>query len=91
MAKGVKTGGRKKGTPNKTTAKVKDAIMEAFDKAGGVDYLVGIAREDPKTFCSLLGRVLPSEVKAELTGADGAQLFPDTIRFEIVKPDEAKD
>lgn len=61
-----KTGGRKKGTPNKTTVKVKQAIIQAFDKAGGVDYLVRVAQDDPRTFCTLLGRVLPTEMKHEV-------------------------
>ena len=63
-----KAGGRVKGTPNKTTVAVKDAIMNAFEKVGGEDYLVIIAREDPKTFCALLGRVLPLEIKAKVEG-----------------------
>ncbi|MCK5374144.1 MAG: hypothetical protein KAJ40_02560 [Alphaproteobacteria bacterium] len=61
-----KTGGRKKGTPNKTTTTVKEAIMNAFDKLGGEEYLVDIAKQDHKTFCSLLGRVLPKEISASI-------------------------
>ena len=61
-----RTGGRKKGTPNKTTRAVKDAIVNAFEKVGGEDYLAMVAKSDPKTFCSLLGRVLPSEIKADV-------------------------
>jgi hypothetical protein len=64
---GPKLGGRKKGTPNKTTAAVKEAILKAFDKVGRETYLEKVAREDPKTFCSLLGRVLPTEI----TGPEG--------------------
>ena len=55
--------GRPKGTPNKVTAAVKDAILHAFDKAGGEDYLVEVAKDDPRTFCTLLGKVLPMETK----------------------------
>lgn len=33
MAKGVKTGGRKKGTPNKATASVKEAARKYTDEA----------------------------------------------------------
>lgn len=51
--------GRKKGTPNKVTAKVKESIIAAFDELGGKDYLIGIARENPQVFCMLLGKVLP--------------------------------
>jgi len=53
--------GRAKGTPNKTTKLLKDAILNAFDRAGGEDYLLGVAKADYKTFCTLLGRVLPQQ------------------------------
>ncbi|RKY14898.1 MAG: hypothetical protein DRQ55_20195 [Planctomycetota bacterium] len=68
MARGYKTGGRQKGTPNKTTAAMRDAIFEAFEQVGGVEYLVYIAEEDPRTFCGLLKRLLPSEARAESQG-----------------------
>ena len=64
MAKGAKTGGRTKGVPNKNTAAVKDAIVEAFELAGGVQYLLNIAQTDPKTFCQLIGKVIPLQVDA---------------------------
>lgn len=66
--------GRKKGVPNKTTAKVKDAIMQAFDMAGGAEYLKKVSQDDPRTFCSLLGRVLPAEIQATLSNPDGGPL-----------------
>ena len=62
MAKGHKTGGRKAGTPNKISASVKEAILKAFDEAGGQSYLAQVARENPAVFCQLLGKVLPMQV-----------------------------
>lgn len=66
MARGVKTGGRVKGTPNKTTALLKDAILHAAEAAGGAEGIVGYlttqAQENPGPFMALLGKVLPSEV-----------------------------
>lgn len=64
--KGKKTGGRSAGTPNKATKAIKEAIVEAFDRAGGVDYLVDLAKTDPKTFCALVGRVVPLQVDGSL-------------------------
>lgn len=70
--------GRQKGTPNKTTAVLKDAILRAAEavgedtkgKGGLVGYLKRVAKEDVKAFSSLLGKVLPLQV----TGADDGPL-----------------
>ena len=61
-------GGRKPGAQNKLTKAVKDAVQEAFDEVGGTEYLKTVAREDHKTFCALLGKVIPTQVNAELKG-----------------------
>ena len=66
-----KTGGRKKGTPNKTTALLKDAILKAATDAGHGDlaaYLERQAIENPGPFMSLLGKVLPMQVSADIDG-----------------------
>ena len=65
MAKGIKTGGRKKGTPNKTTALLRDAILKAVTDAGDGDlsaYLLQQANGNPTAFLALLGKVLPMQV-----------------------------
>lgn len=79
MAKGVKTGGRKAGTPNKMTAELKDMILTALDGAGGVGYLQKVATSHPAAFLSLVGKVLPLQV----TGADGGEIVV-TTRIELV-------
>ena len=63
--------GRPKGIPNKTTQSVKEAIERAFDKLGGTDYLVHVGQTDPRTFCALLSRLLPTK----LANADGSPLL----------------
>ena len=65
-----KTGGRQRGTPNKTSAAVKDAISSAFEEVGGKDYLVQIARSDPKVFCSLLAKLIPGQIRAEFEASE---------------------
>lgn len=64
-----KTGGRKKGTPNKVTVAVKDAIEAAAEKLGGTDRLVEWAKEDPgneRIFWSqIYTKLLPLQVKGE--------------------------
>lgn len=74
MALGQKTGGRTKGTPNKTTASVKNALIEAFEELGGVESLVAWGQQEPGEFYKLWVKIMPTEVKAEHTGADGSPL-----------------
>jgi hypothetical protein len=63
--------GRAKGTPNQLTASIKDAIQNAFEELGGTSYLVHVGRTDPRTFCALLGKLLPTK----LANADGSPLL----------------
>lgn len=60
--------GRPKGSKNKVPTVLKEAILTTLDKVGGVKYLSRVAMEDPRTFCALLGRVLPMTVKAVTSG-----------------------
>lgn len=70
--------GRPKGSPNRTTTVLKDAILLAAEQVGedggGKDGLTGylkrVADKDMKAFSALLGRVLPMQV----TGEDGGPL-----------------
>lgn len=63
--------GRKKGVPNKTTASVQAALTEAFDRRGGVDALIAWAEQDPTEFYKLWGKLIPKDIKAELSGNIG--------------------
>ena len=62
-----KTGGRKKGVPNKVNADLKGMILTALSDVGGKDYLVEQATENPTAFLGLVGKVLPKEVHVDLT------------------------
>ena len=63
-AKGqTKSGGRKRGTPNRLGKEVRELVREALDRAGGAEYLLRAAKEQPQAFMSLLGRLVPSEIK----------------------------
>ena len=62
-------GGRKPGQQNRLTVVMKNAIEEAFEKAGGVEYLVRIANgntADRTAFMALLGRLLPMQVNSNI-------------------------
>lgn len=77
--------GRPKGLPNKTTAQLKDMILQALDKAGGVEYLLDCALNEKTqgAFLSLIGRVLPMTV-----AGDPANPLQAIVRIErvIVRP-----
>lgn len=77
--------GRPKGSPNKTTALLKDAILQAAQNAGGKEGIIGYlevqAVENPGPFMTLLGKVLPTQT--EHTGPDGEAIpLKLTIGFE---------
>ena len=65
-----KTGGRRKGTPNKVTAELKEMITAALDEADGVKYFVRVADEHPAVFCALLGRMLPKDERNTVSMVD---------------------
>lgn len=83
-----KTGGRKKGTPNRTTQALKDAILIAATEHGeddkGKDGLVGylrkVAREDVKAFSGLLGKVIPTQI----AGPDDENGVPGEIVLRVI-------
>ncbi len=68
---GERTTGRQKGTVNKLTVSVREAIEHAFDRLGGASYLEHVGRTDPRTFCALLSKLLPTK----LANADGSPLL----------------
>ena len=81
-----KTGGRQKGTLNKTLTLLKDPIIEAADTAAGKEGLVGYlrsqARENPVAFMGLLGKLVPSQIAAEATQSVA------TVTAEMMTPAE---
>jgi hypothetical protein len=68
---GERVTGRQKGTVNKLTVSIREAIEHAFDELGGASYLVHVGKQDPRTFCALLGKLLPTK----LANADGSPLL----------------
>ena len=64
--------GRPKGSPNKVTRDMREIVREAFEKAGGVDYLVTQADANPKAFMGILAKLLPNTVEVDPT--DGVRV-----------------
>lgn len=87
--------GRAKGTPNKTTKLLKDAILKAAENAGNkigdsglVSYLEDQADKNPGPFMALLGKVLPMQI-----AGDPDSPLQTITRIELVAPghDDSKD
>jgi hypothetical protein len=58
--------GRTRGVPNKITREVKEMVLEALEHAGGAEYLYMQAFNNPKAFLSLVGRIVPLQVDANV-------------------------
>ena len=73
-------------TPGKTSALLKDTVLEAANTAGGKEGLVGYlrlqARENPVAFLGLLGKLVPSQIKAEVTQSVA------TVTADIMTPEQ---
>lgn len=77
--------GRPKGVPNKSTMAVKEALHSVFHDIGGVERMATWAREEPGEFYKLYAKMLPAEVKTELTGKDGGPI-DNSITIRLVAP-----
>lgn len=76
----VRTGGRAAGTPNKTTVMLKEAVFAAGQLAGDrldpknkehqgfVKYLAWLAKEYPNCYTTLLCRMIPHTIRANVSG-----------------------
>jgi hypothetical protein len=73
--------GRPKGAPNKATKALKDMILGALDDAGGQDYLRRQSIENPTAFLTLIGKVLPTTINADVNAR-----IVDRIEHVIVDP-----
>jgi len=60
--------------PNKDNQLIRDMIIGALHKVGGVDYLARQAVDNPSSFMGLIGKVLPMQVV-------GDENKPLAIRF----------
>jgi hypothetical protein len=63
---GPKAAARGVGTPNKMTRALKDMILQALADLGGVAYLCAQAEKNPTASQTLVGKVLPLQMKEAL-------------------------
>jgi hypothetical protein len=68
MAKGLKTGGRQKGTENKVSTSMKECVMSTLEwlqtqpKSNMRDW----AKENPTPFYQIAAKLIPTEISANV-------------------------
>lgn len=86
MAKGMKTGGRKAGTPNKRTAAALEAIETVFDGLGGPEALQRWAKSDPDNLKAFYVQVWPKVLPLQVNGPGDKGEHIHKIVREFVSP-----
>ena len=71
--------GRPKGSPNKITKTIREAIEAAFSEVGAERYLVEQATLNPQAFMALLSKLLPAQIQAEVSTGDASSALPDGL------------
>jgi hypothetical protein len=71
--------GRKRNVSNKLTKDVKEMILAALDRVGGITYLVEQARDNPTAFLSLLGKIMPTQINATVNKRELAEFSRDEL------------
>jgi len=78
MRKGERRVGRAKGTPNKMTREIKEALINAAEMSKHSSsktlegYALYLADNKPEVFASLLGRLIPVQANVKHVGSVGA-------------------
>lgn len=62
MAKGKKTGGRKPGSLNKNSARIKDSILNVFDRLGGDEAFFLWAQDNKTDFYKMTQKLIPRDL-----------------------------
>jgi len=76
-----KTGGRKKGTPNKATKTVREAWIEAFALVNEQIPLHEWGAANPEKFYPLATKLIPIDVTS-----GNQPIAPSAIRVELIAP-----
>lgn len=81
MPKGVRYGGRRRGTPNRFTAQFRDALRIVYDEIGGHEAFAAWARENRGDFYRIMSKLLPAEVARPRE--ESAALKVVLVNFEL--------
>lgn len=87
MAAGRKTGGRVKGTPNKTTQAAKDAIASVAAGLGGADRMLEWAQSDPINERIFWQNIYPKLLPLQVTGEGGGPLLVSRVELVALSDD----
>lgn len=85
--------GRGKGTQNRVTKSVKEAIELAAEGLGGVDRLIAWAKEDAANERVFWGQIYPKLLPLQLAGQGGGAVSIEIVRYaaETLAIDTGKD
>ena len=61
-----KGAGRPKGSPNITTAIIREMAMASLQEVGGKGYFVKQAHENPNAYMAFISKILPKEIEAKV-------------------------
>ena len=75
--------GRPKGAINRFTRDVKELILRSLETVGGEKYLVQLAIENPASYATLLGKVLPTTIGGDPNGSP----IQTTMEIVLVHPE----
>lgn len=59
------------GTPNRVSLSIKYAVLETFEKLGGVRHMITWAKNNSGDFYRLAARLVPPGVPVQIDGLDG--------------------
>lgn len=81
--------GRPKGAQNKTTRAFKDAVLQTFQRLGGVTALTKWAQKNETDFYKICGRLIPHEVVGP--GAQGEHVARLIVELHPDGPPKGED
>lgn len=75
--------GRKKGSQNRITSVIKEAVLDTFEKLGGVEHMTKWAEKNPTDFYRIAAKLIPQHLTADVTHFDEASELSDADLEDI--------
>ena len=60
-------GGRPKGSANKIGQELQAMLRASLSRVGGIEYLVKQAEENPAAYMTMISKLMPKQVEAQVT------------------------